>query len=727
MNGQEVITTTCSYDCGARCLLRVHKRNGKVSRISTSKGNGLNVVACPKGLLQNDVAFHKDRIVAPMLRIGKRGQGKFREISWEKAIDLVAEQIQKTAEKHGSESIFFLVNTGSLSTLHNSRTATNRFFGLLGRCTTAWCNVSFEGALQSSIATFGTPYTGCTRDNLLYSKLLILWGWDPLVTRFGSDTDTTLAKIKKSGVRIISVDPRRNKSCNMLADQWISIKPGTDAAMLISMAYVMIKEGIYDRDFVTKYTSGFDKFSSYVTGKQDGIKKNPEWAQSICGVPAEIITKLSREYAAAKPAALLTGWAPGRSIFGEQFHRAASVLAAMTGNIGKKGGFVSGGADFVDLGLFKNGIPVPKTDHNQIHKSDFYDAVLYGKSGNYPADCRILYIVGCNLLNQYLNLNKGIGAMSKPDFIVLHELFITPTARYADIIFPVTHFFENSDVGHPWIGGPYLIFMNKVTDPLNKNFLNEGPSGEGSLKNGPKSDLQIFTMLAEKIGLKHYNEKSDDEWIRFMLSQEPGFPDSETLRENEVCRLEFEKPKIAFREQIEDIEKHPFLTPSGKIEIFSSMFEKMNDPLIPPVPEYIPVQSYTGKNNKKNYDSRFPIALISPHSAARVNSQFDNVASFEKHKDDDLWINTEDARSRKIKNGDMVFVFNDNGRLLARAKVTEDIIPGVASLDQGQWHNPDKDGTDTGSCINVLTCDEKSPAGAFPSNTCFIQVEKALV
>jgi anaerobic dimethyl sulfoxide reductase subunit A len=482
-NKEEIITTTCCYDCGARCLLKVHVNDGKILRISTERVKDLNIVACPKGLMQKEVACHKDRIMQPMLRAGRRGQGKFKKISWDKAIDLIAEQIQATVKKHGSESVYFLVNTGSLSTLHNSRNVTNRFFGLLGRCTTAWCNVSFEGALQSSLATFGTPYTGCTRDNLFHSKLMILWGWNPLISRFGSDTEVILAKIKKSGVKVIGVDPRKNKSCQILAEQWIKIRPGSDAAMLISMAHVMIKEDLYDKDFIAKYTTGFGKFYDYVTGKDDGVKKTPDWAQSICGVPEESIIKLARQYALTKPAALITGFAPGRSIFGEQFHRAASVLAAMTGNIGIKGGFVSGGVDFIGLGLFKDKIPVPETEHNLLHKADFYDAILNGKSKKYPADCKILYIVGCNMLNQYLNLNKGIKALSKPDLIILHELFLTPTSNYTDIILPITHFFENSDIGHLWLGGPYLISMNKVLE---------------SLPDGPKSDLQIFGMLAKK-------------------------------------------------------------------------------------------------------------------------------------------------------------------------------------------------------------------------------------
>ncbi len=703
---EKIITTTCSYDCGARCLLKVHVKDGIVSRITSGKVKGLGITACPKGLAQKDVIYSPERIMQPLKRTGKRGEGRFEAISWDEALDTVAEQLKKTIKEFGTESVYYLVNTGSLSTLQNTRAAVNRFFALLGKCSTAWCNVSFEGALQSSLATFGTPYTGSTRDNLLFSKLLILWGWDPLVSRFGSDTESVLRKAKKSGIKIISVDPKKNRSCRHIADEWISIRPGTDAAMLIAMAFVMIDEGLYDKNFISKYTVGFEAFKSYVIGAEDGIIKNPGWAFSICGVPAEKITWLARQYAQIRPAALITGWAPGRSGAGEQFHRAASVLAAMTGNIGVKGGFVSGGADLVDMGLFKEAVPVPQSNHNLIHKANFYDAIINGTSKKYAADCRLLYITGCNLLNQYLNLNKGLQALLKPDFIVLHELFLTPTAKYADIILPVTHFLERDDIGHPWLGGPYLIFMNKIVDNLP----------------GPKSDFEILSELAPKVGIKDYNNNSDEKWLKIIMEGEPDFPDISTLKEDGVFKIKHDAPFIVFKEKINDIKNNPFLTPSGKIEIYSSRFEQMKNPLIPAIPKYIP---YSEGAEDAGSGGNFPLQLITPHSMARVNSQFVSVKDLKKLEDDSIYISTKDAADRAIKNSDDVFVFNDRGRIFVKAKVTGDIMPGVVSLDQGRWYNPDESGTDIGGCVNVLSRDAASPAGAFISNTCLVQVEKA--
>jgi anaerobic dimethyl sulfoxide reductase subunit A len=177
---------------------------------------------------------------------------------------------------------------------------------------------------------------------------------------------------------------------------------------------------------------------------------------------------------------------------------------------------------------------------------------------------------------------------------------------------------------------------------------------------------------------------------------------------------------VAFKEQMDDPEKHPFPTPSGKIEIFSRMFEEMKDENIPAVPKYIP--SWEGPSD--GLTSRYPMQLVTPHSRARVNSQFYNIPQIHKLADDRIWINSEDARERGISDGDEVMVHNERGRLTVKANVTDLIMPGVVSLDQGVWYNPDKNGLDQSGCVNVLTLDEMSPAGASPYNTCLVEIQK---
>jgi len=700
---EKVVLTSCSYDCGARCILKVRIKEGRIVNIGTDDRPMPSLKACVRGLAQKDVVYAPDRLTTPLKRVGQRGEGKFKPISWDEALETVSMELQRVKKAYGNSAIFLMDYSGSTSPLQGMGKAGRRFFSFFGGCATWWGITSYEAALFSSLVTFGTAFTGTTRDNFIHSKLVILWGFDPVVTRFGPDTVYYLGQARKAGARIICVDPRLNETGKTLGHQWIAIRPGTDTAMMIAMAHVMITENLYDKTFIKTHTNGFEKFADYVLGREDGVAKTPEWAEKITGVRAEVIEALARDYATVKPAALLAGWAPGRSAYGEQYQRAASVLSAMSGNIGITGGYAAGGVGRVPMGFLKEVLPVPGDLSPKIHVSDIYKALIQGKSGGYPCDIKLLYIVGCNLLNQFLNVNKGIEALKRPEFIVIHERFMTPTARFADLVLPVTTSMEGEDIGQPWSGSPYFTFLNKAIDPLPET----------------KSDLKIFSELAKRLGIKGYNDKSDEEWLRSFVNATTDLPDYETFKKKGFHQIEMKEPLVAFRAQLDN--QRPFPTPSGKIEIYSEKIAEMNNPLLPPIPKYI--ESWEGPNDPLR--AQYPIQLVSPHARTRVNSQLDNIPSLKALADDRAWLSREDAQARGIVDGETVRIYNDRGSMMATAKVTERMMPGVVSFDAGAWYRPDERGIDRGGCVNVLTRDEKSPAGAFPCNTCLVQVEKA--
>jgi anaerobic dimethyl sulfoxide reductase subunit A len=241
-----------------------------------------------------------------------------------------------------------------------------------------------------------------------------------------------------------------------------------------------------------------------------------------------------------------------------------------------------------------------------------------------------------------------------------------------------------------------------------------------------KSDLEICTALAEKLGLKGYNECTEDEWLRDFwddaqnMSDTKPLPDYDTFRKEGIFKIKIEKPAIAFSKQIEDPESNPFPTPSGKIEIFSKKLEEKNDPKLPPFPMYL--EPWEGRGDPLT--AKYPLQFISTHTKRRTHSNMANLPWLNTLEPHTIWMNPVDAEARTIRHDETVRVFNDRGVIVLKAKVTARIMPGVVSIDEGTWYTPDKDGVDRGGCVNVLLKDEHSPGGAFCSNTCLVQVEK---
>jgi len=307
-----------------------------------------------------------------------------------------------------------------------------------------------------------------------------------------------------------------------------------------------------------------------------------------------------------------------------------------------------------------------------------------------------------NPVNQLGNTNKMVQALRKLEFIVVAEQVMTATARFADILVPVSTFMERNDIVTGGLA-PFYGYVNKVIEPLYES----------------KSPLEICCELATRLGISVYSSKTEEEWLRELVKGS-YVSDYDTFKKKAVYRLKFPEPRVAFKEQIEDPRNNPFPTPSGKIEIYSQRLADMNNPEIPPIPKYI--EPWEGRNDPLS--AKYPLQLITTRFKRRAHTQFDSVPWLRELLPQAISINPIDAKARGISEGDEVRVFNDRGEVIVPVIVTERIMPGVVDLPQGAWYRPDERGVDRGGCANVLTKDAGSPGGAACDNTCLVQVQK---
>jgi anaerobic dimethyl sulfoxide reductase subunit A len=725
----KIVRATSAFDCGGRCPLRIHVnvKDNEILRVEgdDTAGSEDQLRACLRCRAYRQFVHHPERLMHPMKRVGPKGKGEFERISWDEALDTVADRLRHVKETYGNQAIFLNAGGGYHGHLHNAA-STAKLMSMFGGYTTEYGNISSEGSVWAVMTTYGSVMVGHSREDFLNSKLVLFWGWDPARMISGTNTMYHLIKAKEAGVKMISIGPRYDDTTATLASRWIPIRPGTDAAMMVAMANVMIKENLHDQAFLDKYTVGFEQFKDYVLGIEDEVEKTPAWAEAITGVQASTIADLAREYATTKPACLMDCQGPARSARGEQYNRAAITLTAMTGNIGRHGGSAAGGLMGVPIGhMFRSpGIPGMRNpmeagapsirgtlDINlrlvrRVHKVKVSECLLEGKAGGFPADIKMMWSLNNNYVNQYGNSNKAARALKQLDFLVVSELFMTPTAKFADILFPVTSAAERNDMTRPWPSGPYFTYVNRAIEPL----------GEC------KSDWEIACLMAERLGIEKFNELSEEQWLEAFLSNNPQtkehVKDHEKFKREGVHRVKLEEPIVAFKAQIEDPENNPFETPSGKIEIYSQRAADLNDPLCPPIPKYL--QTWEDRNDPLM--EKYPLQLLTPHAKTRVHSGLYKVPWLREVEPHCVWINPVDAKPRGIQDGDEVYVSNDRGKLSILAWVTERIVPGVVCIFEGAWYDPDDEGIDRGGCANTLTNDAYSGGGAAALNTVLVDV-----
>lgn len=674
---------------------------------------------CARGLRYHETFLNDRRLLSPLKRVGDRGEGRFVPISWDQALDELCEHWVRIRDAYGPQSRYVNYAWGESGILNGTGLA-KRLLRLDGGHLDYYNSYSTACCAAATPFVYGTADSGSSYSTLTASKLILLWGHNPVETVF-DDLLYWLREAKKAGARIVVVDPRRNATAKTLGAEWVGVRPASDGAMLDAMAYVIFTENLYDLPFLQKHCLGWREWFSFLTGQEDGVPRTPAWAEALCGVPAQTIRQLAIDYAAARPGALIPGYGPQRHENGEQFTRAACALACLTGNVGVRGGW-AGGVGWCPTHPMPKMPAIDNPVKAEIPCFLWADAIARGPmltkaDGLYGAERLdtgvklLLNLAGNQLMSQHGDLNRTAAILrdeSLCEYIVCSDLFMTPSAKYADLLLPGTSMFEQDNITVPWSQGDFLGFSPKLIEPLGQC----------------RFEYDWLAELAKRLGLyDRFTEghETGTDWLRDIYHglhmQAPELPAFEDFRRMGTYRYKNPLERVAFQAQI----RHgaPFPTPSGRIELYSPAIAAMDHPKLPGLPVYVPAEEGFGQSEE------YPLQLIAWHSMARTHTIGGNDPAVQRRFPQMLWLHPVDAEVRGISEGDTVIVYNDRGRMRVRAHVTEEIVPGVAALPQGAWFDPDEDGTDRSGSVNVLTGHTPTPlAHGNPQHTILAEVQK---
>lgn len=761
---EKVVWSACTVNCGSRCPLRMHVKDNRITYVETDNTGtetynlDHQVRACLRGRSMRRRVYNPDRLKYPMKRVGKRGEGKFKRISWDEALTEIAQSLRKNIEAYGNESIYLNYGTGTLGgTMTRSWPPGATMVARLMNCIGGYLNHYGDySTAQIAVAldyTYGGGWAlGNSMADIENTKLIVLFGNNPAETRMsGGGLTYCIEQAKaRSNAKLIIIDPRYNDTGAGREDEWIPIRPGTDAALVAAMAYVMITENLIDKPFLDKYCVGFDEvtmpadapknghYKAYILGEgADGIAKTPDWAAAITGIPASRIISLAREIATTKLAFIAQGWGPQRRSNGEFISRAIAMLPILTGNVGIHGGNTGAresayGLPFVRMPTLTNPVQasIPMflwTD--AIVRGPQMTALTDGIRGveKLSAPIKFIWNYASNcLINQHAQINRTHEILqdeSQCEMIVTIDNHLTSTAKYSDILLPDCTASEQMDFAlDAYVANMnYVIFADQVIQPSFEC----------------RNIYQMLSDLAEKLGVKEqFTEgRTQEEWLRYIYAQSrealPELPSFEEFRAQGIFKkVDPNGCFVAYEDFRRDPEKHPLQTPSGKIEIYSSRLAEIaktwqlaEGDVIDPLPIHVQSFEHYGDPLMEKY----PLQLSGFHYKARTHSTYGNVDILQAANPQEMWINPLDAASRQIKDGDKVRIFNDRGEVRVDAKVTPRIMPGVVGLGEGAWHDADMfgDKIDHAGCINVLTTQRPSPlAKGNPQHSNLVQVER---
>ncbi|WP_342604030.1 molybdopterin oxidoreductase family protein [Peribacillus sp. FSL E2-0159] len=654
-----VFPSVCSLDCPDQCGLLLHKKDGKIIKVQgdpdhpVTKGNICNKVRNMTARL-----YDPKRLKQPLKRIGLKGEGNFAPISWEEALDTITSKWKDLIKMHGPESILpysFYGNMGNLSAEGMDR----RFFHKLGAS-------MLERSICNAAGSVGYNYTmggsfGTDPEETIHTKLFIMWGINAVSTNMHQ---VTLAQqARKNGAKVVVIDVHKNQTGNW-ADWFIPILPGTDSALALGLMHILYAENLVDQPFLDEYTVGAAELREHVR------QYDPATVSVITGVPIDDLYELARMYGTTSPSFVRIGNGLQHHDNGGMAVRTIACLPALTGQwMVEGGGAIKGNSGY--LAFNTNALRRPDLLHNKatrtINMNQIGQALLEKEN-----PIRSMFVYGSNPALVAPNANKVQEGLMREDlFTVVHDLFLTETAMFADLVLPATSSYETEDFYNSYWHN-YVQLQKPVVEKYGES----------------KSNVELFKLLAVGMG---FGEQAFRDSEEDMIRQALNFPDNphlEGITYDTLSRNQFVKAKM------QPMFPGKLPTPSGKIELYS---ERMKQDGYEPLPTYTPIIK----------DSDLPFLFIPAPNHNFLNSTFSNNAKhISLEKEPKLHMNAADAKTMGIAPGDTVKIWNGRGECILTAAPGENVLPGVL-VSQGLWQNT----PETKQHINSLTPDRLSDMG----------------
>ncbi len=637
--------TICYHSCGMNVLVE----DGKIVKVEGLKEHPLNKGRlCPKGERAIDLVYHPDRIKYPL----KKVDGEWKRVTWDEALAEIGEKLLRLKERYGPEVLSIFSGSIGVENLEMMELA-QRFKGAFGSPNF----ISVEGIcyrmrIRARQMTFG-KYPVEEMD----TKLYVLWGHNPEQSDF--PLSLAIQENLAKGSKLVVIDPKRIPLAEK-AEMYLPIRPGTDGALALALMHVLIKENLYDKEFVEKWTYGFDKLVAHVE------PYTPEWAEKITWVRAEDIRRLARLYATAESASIFQGTnTQDQTANGTQNSRAFAILQILTGNINNPGGWVISPR----LSLTGLGIPTDRTPIGAEEYSLFYE--IWGRKSPYgqvmcfpesvPEVIKALIVTGGNPVISMPDSNAFREAMKKLELLVVHDLFMTETGELAHYVLPACTHFEKNGLAYSYNvchGIPYLMVRKKVIEPLHES----------------RSEFFFWKELAKKMGMGEVFPWESDEEVVALELQSTGLTYKE-LKEEKMAGAYYMKKQYGMG----PYEVKGFPTPSKKIEIYSETLAKAG---FDPLPTYRePDQSPLNQELAE----RYPLILT---TGARIlyftHGQHRNINGLKEQCPEPFAeIHPKTAEKYGVKDGELIVVESTRGQIRVKAKVTEDIADGVVSIPHG--------------------------------------------